>query len=118
MPYTDAAKNGMLESLRQRLTHLSIHTADPGLTGANEVASGAYARVAADETDFDAPAGGVLTLNNDQAFVAAAAEGATHFGVWDTTTFLGGGPITGDTAFNAEGDFTLAQGTTLDLNAV
>jgi hypothetical protein len=115
MGWSADARDGMLGQVRGRISHLSIHTADPGATGANEVASGAYARVAASGADFTAASGGSFTLGADKAFVAAAAETATHFGAWESTTFLGGGSITGDQAFNAEGDYTLKTGTSFTL---
>ena len=123
--YTEAAKHTMLAALVGKatpdntVTHLSIHTADPGSTGANEVAGGdpAYARVAVTESDFDAPAGGECHLNNDKEFNGPANEDATHYGIWDGTDFLGGGANTGDLTFNAEGVLLLKAGTKLDLNA-
>jgi hypothetical protein len=44
--YTDNAKDGMLGQVRGRITHLSLHTASPGDSGANEVTGGGYARAA------------------------------------------------------------------------
>jgi hypothetical protein len=115
MGWSANARDGMLGQVRGRISHLSIHTGDPGANGANEVASGSYARVAASGADFTAASGGEFTLDTDKGFVAAAAEAATHFGAWDDTTFLGGGAITGDNAFNAEGDYTLKAGTSFTL---
>jgi hypothetical protein len=109
----------MLTALRAEITDISIHTADPGTTGASEVATGAYARVPVTTADWNAAsadAAGEVRLNNDKAFVAAAATNALFFGLWDSTVFLGGGAITGDTVFNAEGNFTLKAGTKFDLN--
>jgi hypothetical protein len=118
MPYTTEAKNGMLDGapLRQRITHLSIHTGSAP-AGQNEVTGGGYARVSVASTDFDAATGGELVLSEDQEFAGPAAAGAVEFGIWDSTTFLGNGAITGDTAFNAEGVFILKAGTKMDLNA-
>jgi len=125
MPYTELAKHSMLAKIvgkatpNAAVTDLSIHTADPGLTGENEVTGGtpAYSRVSVTETDFDAPAAGETVLNNDKAFNGPANEGATHFGIWSGTDFLGGGPNSGDLTFNAEGELLLKAGTKLDLNA-
>lgn len=116
--WSDDAKDGMLGQVRGRLTHLSIHTATPGTNGANEVTGGApaYARAAVAPTDFTAPSGGVFTLIADTPFSGPIAEDALWYGAWDGTTFLGGGAITGDTVFNAEGNFVLKAGTSMDLN--
>jgi len=125
MPYTDLAKHTMLAAIVGKatpsatVTHLSLHSGDPGSTGANEVTGGdpAYARVAVTETDFDAPTGGECLLNNDKTFNGPANGDCGFFGVWDGTDFLGGGSNTGDLTFNAEGVVLLKAGTKLDLNA-
>ena len=122
MPYTTDAKNKMLTALRADIDTLSIHTADPGATGINEVTGGspAYARVAVTVADWgaaSAPVAGEVILNNDKAFNGPAAANALFYGLWDATVFLGGGAITGDTVFNAEGNFILKTGTKFDLNA-
>jgi hypothetical protein len=66
-------------------THISLHTADPSTTGANEVSGGSYARKAisfavasAGESDSDA----VVT------FAGMPACTVTHVGLW---TALSGG---------------------------
>jgi len=123
MGFSVDARNGMLGQVRGRITHLSIHTADPGANGANEVSSGSYARVAAsvgagDFTAVDA-ASFEIDTGKDKAFVAAANEDAHSFGAWvfddPGYTWLGGGAITGDNNFNAEGDFILKAGTSFSL---
>ena len=123
--FTNDAKNTMLAAITGKasptntITHISLHTGDPGSNGANEVTGGdpAYARVAVTEADWDAAANGEITLAEDTPFDGPANGDATHMGIWDGSTFLGGGAITGDTTFNAEGDFVLQAATRLDLNA-
>ena len=119
MGWTNNAKDGMLTQVRGRVTDLSIHTADPTTVGDNEVTGGspAYARVAVTAADFTVANDGAFTLNNDKPFSGPAGASATFYGAWDGVTFLGGGAITGDTLFNAEGDFVLKTGTAMDLNA-
>lgn len=119
MGYTAAAKNGMLDGapLRQRITDLSLHSADPGATGANEVTGGGYTRAAVVEADFTAAAAGAFTLVADEPFVGPSEGACTFFGSWDGTTFLGGGALTGDQAFNVAGEYILKAGTSFDLNA-
>ena len=59
--------------------YLSLHTADPGLTGANEVTGGSYARQA---IQF---ASGAST--NSQAFTLMPAEaGNLWIGIWTAVT--------------------------------
>lgn len=76
---------------------VSMHTADPGNTGANEVSTGggsAYARQAATFVEVGA---NPMVFENDGVIeypVAATVWGTlTHFGVWSLVaggTFLGG----------------------------
>ena len=118
MPFTDDGKAIMLNAMRNATTQISLHTADPGTTGANEYAGAGYARVAAVAADWDAPATGVVTLNNDKAFTGVALDPLTHFGIWAGATFVGDAPITGDSSFNAAGEFVLKLGSSFDLNGV
>lgn len=67
--------------------YVSLHTADPGNTGASEVAGGSYARQL---TGFGAPAddSGVRAITNaaDVDFTGMPAVTVTHFAVWDAAT--------------------------------
>ena len=110
------AKNGMLGQVRGRITHLSLHTADPGSAGANEVSGNGYARVSVTATNFSTPAAGEFALTDGQTFAGPANGACGFFAAWDNTEYLGGGAITGDTSFNAEGVFILQSGTAFDLN--
>jgi len=116
--FTDAGKAIMLNAMRNATTEISLHTADPGTTGASEYAGAGYARVAAVVADWDAPAAGSVDLNNDKDFAGVAADPVTHFGVWAGSTFVASATISGDTTFNAAGEFTLKAGSSFDLNGV
>jgi hypothetical protein len=117
MPLTIAAKNGCLDGapLRQRITHLSIHTA-AAPAGGSEVSGSGYARVAITSADWGAAAAGEIVLNNDKNFDGPANGSASHFGIWAGTTFLGDGANTGGTTFNSEGKFRIKAGTKVHLN--
>lgn len=129
MAFASAAKHRMLDHLvgntasGATIDRISLHTGDPGTTGANEVTGGSYAKVTIDATDFDAAGAttaGEIELNADQTFAGPASGTASHIGFWASsgTAFYAGGAITtGDTAFNAAGEFIVKAGTTLDLNA-
>jgi hypothetical protein len=58
---------------------ISLHTATPGTTGANEVAGGAYARVATTWGAISAASttGSQVTIN------VPASTTITHWGIWD-----------------------------------
>jgi hypothetical protein len=67
--------------------YVSLHTGDPGNTGASEVTGGSYARQLA---GFSAPAddSGVRAITNasDIDFVGMPAATVTHFAVWTAAT--------------------------------
>ncbi len=103
--------------------YISLHTADPGETGANEVSGGSYARVAVSTTGgwTDPSAGTQGEVDNvaDITFPTATASWGTvtHCGIYDAATvgnLLWSGALTasktvdnGDTfKFNA-GDFNV-----------
>jgi hypothetical protein len=102
---TTTALNTAWQAIIDALTHISLHSADGGTTGANETTAG---RVAVTEADFTVSAGGV-TLNAGKAFTGGAASGAvTHIGLWVGSTYYGTEKITtGDLVFNAAGQYTL-----------
>ena len=75
--------------------YLSLHTGDPGTTGANEVIGGSYARQI---IQFDSASGGTQASTDAQAFSGLSGPPTvTYFGVWTLVsggTYLGGGPLT------------------------
>ena len=98
---------------------VSLHTGDPGDTGANEVTGGAYARQG---PIVFTNVGSNPTVASNSALlsfpVATAAWGViTHFGQWDAVTvgnFRGGAALTtsapvnnGDTARFLPGSLTI-----------
>lgn len=99
--------------------YVSLHTGDPGDTGANEVSGGSYARANA-TSSFPAASSG--SSANDVAIQYTTASGSwstvSHCGLWDAVTtgnFLGGGSLSsskaiasGDTASFAIGNLTVS----------
>lgn len=85
---------------------VSLHTADPGTTGASELVGGAYARVAtnwtaaaAGETD-----GSTVTIN------VPAGNTITHWGMWDAATngnFKFGGTLPANETFGSNGTYAV-----------
>lgn len=77
--------------------HVSLHTADPGETGANEHgATAGYARRPVTFTDPPSPISNSAVVEFPQATADYSAP-ITHFGVWDAATagnFFGGGALT------------------------
>jgi hypothetical protein len=86
--------------------YASLHSADPGTTGASELSGGAYARTL--HNTWNAAAAGSATNSGAITFPQATANWtqATHFGLWDAATagnFLGGGVLdTAKTVLNGD----------------
>ena len=118
MSLSDFAENELLDALLNNgsfaggaTVYVSLHTADPGEAGANEVAGGSYARQASG--GFAAAAGG--TTDNDAIidFTLMPAETMTHVGIWDAVTagnFLIGGALAANKTTNAGDTFRIAAG--------
>jgi hypothetical protein len=112
MALTDNGKNVMLDALAAVASHISLHTADPGTTGTNEVTGGspAYARKA---ITWASASGGSLSENTgtDPVFDVPAGT-ITHLGIWDqlsggtTTDFFGSADITDET-YGGQGTYTV-----------
>lgn len=74
---------------------ISLHTGDPGSTGANEATGGTPAYARKTTTWSGGAADGVVT---GTAVVFDVPAGTyTHFGVWNGSTFVGGDPLSSST---------------------
>lgn len=86
---TDGAKNRMLDSTAGSPawppSHLSLHSGDPGTTGANELTGGspAYARKA---VSWDAAAGGSRAISAGVQFDVPASTTVRYIGMWSAST--------------------------------
>lgn len=107
-------------------TYISLHTGDPGTTGASEVATGAwpgYARQNAEDggsigTGWTVPSSGQSKNSKQITFPSNNGSGSvtvTHFGVWDAAS--GGNFLEGAALATSR---TLAVGDILvfDVNAL
>lgn len=63
--------------------YVSLHTGDPGDTGANEVTGGSYARLLA---TFGAASGGTSSTTATLDFTDMPAVTVSHIGIWDAST--------------------------------
>lgn len=89
---TTAELNADVDAATARLVATSLHSADPGGAGSNELAGGAYARVA---NSWGAAASGTAVTTQASINVPSGAH-PTHFGEWSATsagTFRGGNPL-------------------------
>lgn len=87
-----AAENAALDGLAGTGTnvvpYVSLHTASPSTTGANENAnSGSYARQAC---SWNAASGGSKTNSSALTFSTGGTVAVTHFGTWSSATYGAG----------------------------
>lgn len=85
---------------------ISLHTADPGDTGASEVTGGTYTREA---TDWPAPAASSVTGSSVTLEVPAGVT-ITHWGVWSLATggdFIYGGQLPASESFGSNGTYSV-----------
>lgn len=99
--FWDATEQGLLRQLLIGVPYadltpvkVSLHTAEPGVTGANEVTGGSYARVQVDTDKWTDPVGigaGSASFNTeDLVYTSMPATTVTHVGLWsnDGTVFI------------------------------
>lgn len=119
MPLSIFEKNALLEHMvANDVSHISLHSADPGGGGSNEVNGGGYARIAVDGDDWDAAAAGEIDLSEDHQFDTPNDQTVHSLGLWDSGAggnFLGSGELTGDSAANAVGEYVAKAGSTIRL---
>lgn len=83
MTYATTALNTAASDETAHYAYISLHTADPGTTGASEATGGspAYARQSA---GWGSPVAGVAT--SSQVTFNVPAGSYTHFGLWSAAT--------------------------------
>jgi hypothetical protein len=115
MPLNNAGKNIAADAVKGVAVRLSLHSADPGANGANEVTGGspAYARKSI-TWSANSPAG--ATSNANQIVFDVPAGNLTHAGLWNAAgdTFYGGQALSTPETFSSQGDYTVEIGD-LDL---
>lgn len=79
----NASLNGLdgTAGATNRVAYVSLHTGDPGTTGANEMASCPRQAVS-----WNSAAGGIKTNSNALGFSNPGTSPATHWGTWDAST--------------------------------
>jgi hypothetical protein len=108
---TDSEKNSLATKYATDLAFLSLHSADPGSTGTNELTGGspAYARK---PTTWSTPSGGVFT--GTVVFDIPAGSNVAWVGAWSAVTggtFLDKAQLNAQT-FNNQGQYQVnATGT-------
>lgn len=98
------ARNRAYNGVAGTVTHVSMHTGDPGATGADEVTGGTYARVA---KTYAAPTAGAGDIVSAAAFNIPSGNTVSHWGAWDDTDYLFGEALGASQAFATDGTYTL-----------
>lgn len=108
MASTVATRNDAVDAAVGPVTQLSLHTADPGTTGANELTAGTagYARVA---NTYGAAAAGEADIVGDAEFNVSSGVTVTHWGAWAGATFRFGEALAASQAFASDGTYTLTS---------
>ena len=99
MPIQQSLAHAWLNTLRNvsasyAAIYVSLHTADPGTTGSNEVSGGSYNR---QPLTLAAPSSMSTSNTNDLIFSNMPAVTVTHIGLWTAATggtFLWSGALT------------------------
>lgn len=116
MGFTDAFINAALNAaIPDDTFYVSLHTADPGTTGANELTGNAYARQGT--VSYATAASRAKASDAPLTFGPATPAGwpaATHFGLWSASsggTFHGGAALGTARTVNAGDSAQFAVGT-------
>lgn len=112
MPFNDTGKNLMLNALTAVVDFLSLHSADPGASGTNELSGGspAYARKA---VTWNTASTGSATGNSLPTFDVEGGDTVSYVGLWDAVTagsFYGSANVT-DEVFGGQGTYTVTAAT-------
>lgn len=102
MALSVTARNALASAIATNATWVSLHTGDPGTTGANEAVG-----VARKQTTWGAPASGDI-VGSQVAHDIPGGGGGPYgfFGLWTAVsggTFYGGGPLTPAETFAGAG---------------
>lgn len=92
---------------------ISLHTADPGATGASEVTGGSYVRQSALSAFGTAASSKSVASDAATEFAAMPAATVTHVGIWSASTvgtFHGGWALDSSEAVGAGETARLASG--------
>ncbi len=95
---------------------VSLHTAEPGISGLNEVTGGSYARKTVNTDKWTAPVAigsGSASYNvEDLAFTSMPAAVVTHAGIWsnDGSVFIMSAPFGTSQSVSGGATYTILAG--------
>lgn len=105
-----SAEDSALTALQTPAAFISLHSADPGTTGASEISGGSYARVA---VTWGTASAGSMSNTNSITINVPASTTVAYFGLWSASTagtYAVGGALSSSQTFNTTGTFTIAIG--------
>lgn len=113
MPIEDPVFNAGVDAMTPFLVTVSLHTADPAGTGANEVTGGTYAK---QSLTWGAAAAASAASTNTPQFEVPAGTTVTHVGFWDGTpgtpgNFTASAALDNPEQFTNDGQLTLESAT-------
>lgn len=95
-------------AVRNVITHLQLHSANPGAAGTTGQVGARVASTGSIDADGD------ITWSNVAFTGLTANQSVTHVSYWSASTggtFYGASLITGDTSANVAGQFTITSAT-------
>lgn len=108
--HANAILNAIGDMTLHGATYISLHTGDPGTSGASEVTGGSYARVQVNAQGGATPrwnsaASAAMTNDGTIPFPEGGGDASvTHFGLWDAATngnFIRGGALDSGFTYSA-----------------
>jgi len=108
----DAGKHLMLDGFGGTAVWASLHTADPGTDGSNEVTGGspAYTR---ESISWASAASGSVSSDTNIVFDVPGSTTITHLGYWSasaTGTFYGSRALDTSQTYATQGTYTISSG--------
>src|SRR5580704_13679217 len=106
--FSDSAKDAALTQISAANTWISLHTADPGNTGASEVAGGTYARVQTTWGTVGSPVQDAVTGSTVVINVPASTT-VTFWGLWtlgSAGVWCTGGQLPAPQTFSSAGTYS------------
>ena len=101
MAFTPAALNDSASHRASEIDQLSVHSADPGTTGASQVAIAS--------ASYGAASGGTADLASSVALAMSSGDSVSHYGVWASGVFRGGAALTDPKSFSNDGTLTVTS---------
>lgn len=106
MAFSVSAENAAVGAIAAAATWISLHSADPGTTGASEITGGAYTR---EQTAWGSVSNSSVTGSAVTSDVPAGTT-ITYWGLWTAAsagTFHYGGQLPASETFGSNGTYSL-----------